>query len=66
MISTLIWVVVVAGIAMLALWAVRELGVPDPINRVARVVIIVVAILIIIGLVAGLFGVDVGMPRMTQ
>ena len=66
MISTLIWVVVVAGIAMLALWAVRELGVPDPINRVVRVVVIVVAILIIIGLVAGLFGVDVGMPRITQ
>jgi uncharacterized membrane protein len=66
MIPTLIWVVVVAGIAMLALWAVRELGVPDPINRVARVVIIVIAILVIIGLVASLFGVDVGMPRVTQ
>jgi uncharacterized membrane protein len=66
MVSTLIWVVVVAGIAMLALWAVRELGVPEPINRVARVVVIVVAILVIIGLVAGLFGVDVGMPRITQ
>ena len=66
MISTLIWVVVVAGIAMLALWAVRELGVPSPIDRVARVVIIVIAVLVIIGLVAGLFGVDTGMPRVVQ
>lgn len=66
MVSVLIWCVVVAGIAMLALWAIRELGVPDPIHRVLRVVIVVVAILIIIGLVAGLFGVDVGMPKVVS
>ena len=65
MISTLIWVVVICGVAVLALWAVRELGTPDPIARVVRVAVIVIAILIIIGLIAGLFGVDVGMPRMT-
>lgn len=64
MIATLIWCLVVAGVATLALWAIRELGTPDPIARVLRVVVVVVAILLIIGLVAALFGVDTGMPRM--
>ena len=63
MIATLIWVVVICGVAALALWAIRELGTPDPIARVVRVVVIVVAILLIIGVVAQLFGVDTGMPR---
>ena len=66
MISTLIWVVVICGVAALALWAVRELGTPDPIARVVRVAVIVIAILLIIGVVAQLFGIDTGMPRMTQ
>ena len=65
MISTLIWAVVICGVAVLALWAVRELGTPDPIARVVRVAVVVIAILLIIGLVASLFGVDVGMPKMT-
>jgi hypothetical protein len=66
MIATLVWVIVVCGIAALALWAIRELGTPDPINRVVRVVVVVIAVLIIIGLVATLFGVNTGMPRITQ
>jgi hypothetical protein len=63
MITTLVWVVIVAAVAGLALWAIDQLGAGDPIRRVARVVIVVVAVLIIIGLVAALFGVDTGMPR---
>ena len=65
MIVTLIWVIVVCGIAALALWAIRELGTPDPINRVVRVAVVVIAVLIIIGLVASLFGVNTGMPRIS-
>jgi hypothetical protein len=64
MISTLIWCIVIAGVATLALWAIRELGTPDPIARVLRVVVVVIAILLIIGMVAALFGVNTGMPRM--
>ena len=65
MITTLVWAVVICGVAVLALWAIKELGTPDPIARVVRVAVVVIAILLIIGLIAGLFGVDVGMPRMT-
>jgi hypothetical protein len=63
MITALIWCIVIAGVATLALWAIRELGTPDPIARVLRVAIVVIAILLIIGLIASLFGVNTGMPR---
>ena len=62
MIAALVWIVIVCAVAALALWAIRELAPPDPINRVARVVIIGIAILIIIGIVAALFGIDTGLP----
>ena len=63
MITTLVWCIVIAGVATLALWAIREIGTPDPIARVLRVAVVVIAILLIIGLVAALFGVNTGMPR---
>jgi hypothetical protein len=63
MIATLIWILVVVGIAALAMWALNTLAPPEPINRVVYVIIVVVTVLIIIGLAAGLFGVDVGMPK---
>ena len=62
MISALITIVIICGIAVLALWAVRELGTPDPIARVVRVIVIVVAILLIIGIVANMLGVSTGLP----
>jgi hypothetical protein len=65
MLSALVWVIIICAVAALAMWAVRELAPPSPIDRVARVVIIGIAILLIIGIVAGLFGIDTGMPRLT-
>jgi preprotein translocase subunit SecE len=64
MVHTVVWLLIICGVAALALWAVDQLGTPDPIRRVVRVVVVVVAVLIIIGLVATLFGVDTGMPKM--
>jgi hypothetical protein len=65
MIVALVWVVIVCAVAALGLWAIRELGVPDPLNRVARVIIIGIALLIIIGIVAALFGINTGMPKLS-
>jgi hypothetical protein len=65
MVAVLIWIVVICAVAALAMWAVRELAPPEPMGRVARVVIVGIAILLIIGIVAGLFGIDTGMPRLT-
>lgn len=62
MITAVVWIVVVAALGWLAMWALQQFSPPDPIGRVARVVIVVACVLIIIGLAAGMFGVDLGMP----
>lgn len=61
MIPTIIMLLIICGVAALAVWAIDALGTPEPIRRVVRVVVVVVAVLLIIGLVAGLFGVNTGL-----
>lgn len=63
MIVTLVWLVVICAVASIAYWAVNTLGTPEPIRRFVIVAIVVVAALLIIGLIAGLFGVNLGLPR---
>ena len=63
MIGTLVTLIVVCAIAGLAYWAVNTLGAPEPIRRIVIVAIVVIAALIVIGLIAGLFGVNLGLPR---
>jgi hypothetical protein len=65
MIVSLVWIIIVCAVAALAMWALRVLAPPEPINKVAYVIIVAVAVLIIIGLAAGIFGVDLGMPKPT-
>ena len=65
MITAIVWILIICAVAGLAMWAVRELAPPTPVDRVARVVIIGIAILLIIGIVAGLFGIDTGLPGPT-
>lgn len=66
MVEILVWIVVVALLASLAFWVLQQFSPPDPIGRVARVVIVVVAVLLIIGLAASLFGVDTGIPTVIE
>jgi hypothetical protein len=62
MIAAAIYILVICAVAALLIWAVGELGTPDPLARILRVVIVVIAILIVIGVVAGIFGVHTGLP----
>lgn len=62
MITTIILIAVVCGIAALGVWAINNLGTPEPLRRIVYVLIIVVAVLIVIGLAASLFGVNLGLP----
>jgi len=59
LISLLIVVLVVGIIVWLALWAISELGVPDPFNRIARVLVILIACLVILYRALPLVGVAV-------
>lgn len=64
MIVALVWIAIIVALSGLALWAMGQFTTDPMIHRVARVVIVVVAVLLIIGLAAGIFGVDTGLPKM--
>lgn len=59
LIGLLVLVLVVGIIVWLALWAISELGVPDPFNRIARVLVILIACLIILYRALPLIGVSI-------
>lgn len=59
LVSLLILVLIVGVVVGLALWAIGELGVPDPFARIARVLIVVIACLIVIFAALPMAGVSV-------
>ncbi len=63
MISALITILVIAIIAALIYWICDALPVPEPINRIVKVITIVVCVLAIIFVLLGIAGVDVAIPR---
>jgi hypothetical protein len=64
MIVTFVWIVIIVALAGLALWALGQFTSDPMIHKVARVVIVVVAVLLILGLAASLFGVNTGLPTL--
>ena len=48
LLSFVVLLLVAGGIAGFGWWALDTLGVPDPINRVGKVVIVAVALIIIV------------------
>lgn len=56
LISLLIWLVVVGLIFFLLWWFVGYIGLPEPFNKVARVLIGLVAFIILIYLLLGILG----------
>ena len=59
LISLLIVVLVVGIIVWLALWAIAELGVPEPFNKIARVLVVLIAVLIVLYRALPLIGVSI-------
>lgn len=59
LIGLLILVLIVGIIVWLCLWAVAELGLPDPFSRIARVLIVLIATLIILYRAMPLIGVSI-------
>ncbi len=56
LIQGLVWLIVIGLIAWLLWWLVAYIGLPEPFNKVARVLIAVVAVLILINFLLGLAG----------
>jgi hypothetical protein len=59
-ISALITVLVVCLIAGLVWYVLDAFPVPEPLNRVAKIVTVVICVLIIIMILLGLAGIDTG------
>ena len=62
MIASLVWIVIVCCVAALAFWVINQLTSDPMIHKVARIAIVVVAVLIIVGLAASIFGINTGLP----
>lgn len=56
LVSMLVWIIVIALIFWLLWWLIGYIGLPEPFNKVARVLVAVVAVLILINLLLGLVG----------
>lgn len=70
MIPALIQLIVyllILGVLLAVLWyVIRELGLPEPIGRIVKVVVVVVVALVLIMLLLQLFGGGVGgLPKLT-
>jgi nucleoside recognition membrane protein YjiH len=60
MIDVLIQLLIICIIIGVAWWILDYVPVPDPLNRIAKVVIIVIGLIIIIGLLLGIGGGNLG------
>lgn len=59
LVSLLILVLVVGIIAWLVLWLISEIPLPAPIGKIARILVIVIAVLIILYRALPLLGVSI-------
>ena len=59
LISTLIYLVIVALILWCIMWFVGYVGVPEPFNKVIRVIVGLIALIVVIGLLLDLAGTPV-------
>jgi len=56
LVHILIQILIVGGVCWLLWWLIGYIGLPEPFNKIARVIIAVVAVLFLINLLLGLGG----------
>lgn len=56
LVSLIVWIIIIGSIVGLLWWLVGFVGLPEPFNKVARVAIAVVAVLLLINMLLGLTG----------
>lgn len=56
LISLVVWIIVIGLVFYLLWWLVGFAGLPEPFNKVARIAIAVVAVLLLINMLLGLTG----------
>jgi hypothetical protein len=63
MLEVLIYLVVVMLVVGLLMWLIDYIPIQAPLNRWAKIVVVVIAALVIIMTLLNLTGVDTGLPR---
>lgn len=56
LVSFIIWLMVIGLVFYLLWWLVGYVGLPEPFNKIARVIIAVVAVLLLINVLLGMAG----------
>lgn len=64
MIDLLIYIVVVCVVIGVAWWILDYVPVPEPLNRIAKIVIIVIGLIIIVSVLLRLTGASVDLPAL--
>lgn len=59
LINGLIWLIVVGLVAWLLWWLISYVGLPEPFNKIARVLVAVVAVILIIRFLLKITGTDI-------
>lgn len=63
MVSLLIYIVIIAVLVGLAYWVIDVIPVPEPVNKIAKVLIIVVGVIALIWVLMGIAGNPPALPR---
>lgn len=61
MLGALIWILVIAVVAGLIYWVLDAIPVPQPLNRFAKIAVVVVAVVALVYVLLGLGGISI--PR---
>lgn len=56
LVSLIVWIIVIGSVFGLLWWLIGYVGLPEPFNKVARVALAVIAVLILINALLGLTG----------
>ncbi len=63
LVAVVLYLIVTGLIVWLLLWLIGYCGLPEPFNKIARIVVVVFAVLVIIGVLLSLVG---GVPVLTR
>jgi hypothetical protein len=63
--QAVIYLLVVCGAAALVYWAVDKLGTPDPLNRIVKVLAMVIAIVVVVMVLLSMLGMGAALPPLS-
>jgi glucan phosphoethanolaminetransferase (alkaline phosphatase superfamily) len=66
LINLIVWLLIVGILVALVYWVLDAIPIPDPLNRIAKVVLMVLVVLVVVLMLLNLIGVSTGvqMPRL--